>query len=351
MNQDLSQSNPIVNPLVKDLEDDPHIILQERFLKRDPSRLSRNLANYFGDIISGAPQAAAVGADFGGQIVRNLVNRWTDPQNESQGDSTEVNSAAKVEKQADILTQKQAATSKAENDVSNLGVFSSVIQDEINQYMFDLLNLYPYDPKVERTYKLPILDDISYGFGQSYKTSNISSMVTGMVNLGIINEISNMLPINTELGKSWDSQSSRTIPITINLVNTDDDVIRDNLLMIDKLNMANRFEQAGPYRFPPSVYNLDIPGFYHHPWMAVSSMEVKTIGTFFKTNTNLNIPQGYQIKLVLEELVPLTSAAYKKNIYDGRPKNPIVSTPGLPDGGGDQYAAYSYATRDFRGIE
>ena len=348
----IEESSKVVihNPLVKDI-DDPYIILQERFLKRDPSRLTRNLTNYFSDIISGAPQSAAVGVDFGGKIVKNLVSRWTDPQNESQGDSTEVSSAAKAEKQAEILRQKQTAKANAEKNVSNLGVFSAIMEDEISQYISDLEDLYPYDPKVGSTYNLPILDEVAYGFSQSYKTSNISSMVTGMVNLGIINEISNMLPINTELGKSWDSQSSRTIPITINLVNTDDDVIRDNLLLIDKLNMANRFEQAGPYRFPPSVYNVDIPGFYYHPWMAVTSMEVKTTGTFFKTNTNLNVPQGYQIKLVLEELVPITSSVYKKYVFDKRPKNPIITTPGLPDGGGDEYAAYSYATRGFRGIE
>ena len=146
-------------------------------------------------------------------------------------------------------------------------------------------------------------------------------MVTGMVNLGILNEISNLLPINTELGMSWDTQSARSIPLTINLVNTNEKVIQENLELISGLNVSSRFEQAGPKRYPPNVFEVTVPGLYKHPWMAVSNLSVSTVGTFFQTvlrnsSEPTSIPQGYQIKMSLIELVPITAAYYKKEIAD-----------------------------------
>jgi len=199
---------------------------------------------------------------------------------------------------------------------------------------------------VKRTnfiYKLPYLED-------KYKTiSNNWIMGGGKLNQAItdgVSSLTNLLGslaapgVGIDFSKSFSYDDSGPEHImSFFLDNTRDSEYGNNMyemnyrliFLLLYQNMPNKLNRVA--LTPPVIYRAKLPGVFSYRYCFLSNLEVNMIGTrknktipgFINTENNKSvqavIPEGYEVKLTLQSLVPET-----QNLYFDAVNNPVFST-------------------------
>ena len=110
----------------------------------------------------------------------------------------------------------------------------------------------------------------------------------------------------------WKSTMGIHPTIDFNLYNTplspEDDrvaIYNKNQKLINYLRIASTFDQIGPFEAaPPSIFTVQIPGIYYMPAATIESFQLKSIGSVFVDENKRFIPEGFNVNIVLQPLVP-----------------------------------------------
>ena len=250
---------------------------------------------------------------------------------------------------ASVTSIVKEAVKKVDTEVENIisksrkafGAEESATKFDSQKYLTAYEHLYG----VKRSsfiYKLPYLEDeykeVNNNWGSGEGTLNQTT--TEVVNK-IKNAFSFAAPgVGIDFAKSFQySDSGPSHNLTFYLDNTKDseygkNMYETNFRLIYLLlyqNMPNKLNRIA--LVPPVIYRAKLPGMFSYRYSYLSKLGIKMIGTrkmknipkFITTENNkaidVVIPEGYEVTMTLQSLIPET-----QNLYFDAINNPVFAT-------------------------
>ena len=240
--------------------------------------------------------------------------------------------AQKVDKEVDTILSKSRGAFGAQDSATTF---------DSQRYLKAYENLYG----VKRSnfiYRLPYLEDeyksVSNSWGSGEGTLNQATQ-------GIVDNITKAFSlgapaVGVDYSKSFDyPNDGPSHNITFFLDNTKDsdygpNMYETNFRLVYLLlyqNLANRLNRLA--LIPPVIYRAKLPGMFSYRYSFLSNIDVKMIGNrkmrtidkFINTESDRSvdvvIPEGYEISMTIQSLLPET-----QNLYFDAINNPVFAT-------------------------
>lgn len=121
--------------------------------------------------------------------------------------------------------------------------------------------------------------------------------------------------------KSWTGKGDGSVTTQFTLFNTchlDLDPIKRNKRFIDVLIYRNLHAQSTALTsYPPSLYEVFIPGVKYIPVGVITALEVKNLGTLTKYDKYGIIPDAWSVSITISELIPESRNLYHEVVKSG----------------------------------